>query len=65
MAIDRLVGFQRPPFDDRRSVICVTIKQSYKPRLYDCLMVTQMITLNPELHGVDSCQGHSYGKVLK
>jgi hypothetical protein len=33
-----------------------------QPRLYDCLMVTQ-ITLNTEPHGFDSCQGHSYGKV--
>ncbi len=34
-----------------------------QPRLYDCLMVTQ-ITLNTEPHGFDSsgCQGHSYGK---
>jgi hypothetical protein len=32
-----------------------------QPRLYDCLMVTQ-ITLKTELHGFDSCQGHSYGK---
>ena len=32
-----------------------------QPRLYDCLMVTQ-ITLNTEPHGFDPCQGHSYGK---
>ena len=32
-----------------------------QPRLYDCLMVTQ-ITLNTEPHGFDSCQGHSYEK---
>ena len=35
-----------------------------QPRLYDCAMVTQ-ITLNTEPHGFDSCQGHSYGKVLE
>ncbi len=29
-----------------------------QPRLYDCLMVTQ-ITLSPEPHGFDSCRGHS------
>jgi hypothetical protein len=29
-----------------------------QPRLYDCLMVTQII-LNTEPHGFDSCQGHS------
>ncbi len=32
-----------------------------QPRLYDCLMVTQ-ITLNTEPHGFDPYQGHSYGK---
>jgi hypothetical protein len=32
-----------------------------QPRLYDYLMVTQ-ITLNTEPHGLDSSQGHSYGK---
>jgi hypothetical protein len=32
-----------------------------QPRLYDCLMVTQ-ITLNTEPHGFDSCQGHSLRK---
>jgi hypothetical protein len=34
-----------------------------QPRLYDCLMVTQ-ITLNTEPHGLDSCQGHSYEKFV-
>ena len=33
-----------------------------QPRLYDCLMVTQ-IALNTEPLGLDSCQGHSDGKV--
>ncbi len=43
----------------RLGVICVTIKQDFvQPRLYDCLMVTQ-ITLNTEPHGFDSCQGRS------
>jgi hypothetical protein len=35
-----------------------------QPRLYDCLMVTQ-ITLKTEPHGFDSCQGHFTEKVAK
>jgi hypothetical protein len=35
-----------------------------QPRLYDCLMVTQ-ITLNTEPHGFDSCQGHSVDLQVK
>ncbi len=53
------------PADQSGRAICVTItgRQIVQPRLYDCLVVTQ-ITLNTEPRGFkfDSCQGHSYGK---
>jgi hypothetical protein len=44
----------------RKSGLC-NHQAIVQPRLFDCLMVTQ-ITLNTEPQGFDPCQGHSYGK---
>jgi hypothetical protein len=48
--------FSRGPNESDLRNHCAIVQ----PRVYDSAMVT--ITLNTELHGFDSCQGHSYGK---
>ncbi len=55
-AIRTLLQQNKPEKSDLRNHQAIV-----QPRLYDCLMVTQ-ITLNTEPHGFDPCQGHSYEK---
>ncbi len=55
-AIRTLLQQNKPEKSDLRNHQAIV-----QPRLYDCLMVTQ-ITLNTEPHGFDPCQRRSYEK---